>query len=102
MTIRSIQTVRAPQVLAGEAIPTTYIVTAPFAPRSQLATQSNSTIALSTGNVLTFAVLTAGFSIAPGQRIRASVQGSTTEWMEGVVTAFDGISFSFMPDVMAG
>jgi hypothetical protein len=83
--------------------PTDVVVTAaPFAPVSTLATSSNSTASIEPGVVQSFVVTTATFSVAPGVPVRATVQGSTADWIEGPVQTYDGTTLTVLPQLTSG
>jgi hypothetical protein len=69
--------------------PGAVVYSAPYAPPGAiLSATSQSTIALATGSI-TFVLDQFNLGFADGTRIRATVEGSSTNWFEGVVTEYD-------------
>src|SRR5215471_7457110 len=70
--------------------PSGSIVAAPYAPAGPIltGTSSNNSLTINTGS-FTFPMDQFGIGFQGGERVRAAATGSTTNWMEGVVTAFN-------------
>jgi hypothetical protein len=96
MTIRSITVVEAGSVGT--------IYSAPLAPRGPvLAATSESSLTIGTGTQ-TLVLDQFGLGFVSGVRVRISVAGSTTSWMEGVVQSYDSPSQTLvvLVDLVAG
>lgn len=86
----------------GEAIPSAIVVAAPYAPAGPIiAGTSLSNITISTG-VHTFLMQEIRLGFTPGVRVRAASDGFPDQWMEGIVTAYDGTNIVVDVDSMSG
>jgi len=94
MVVRSIRT--------GVLPVSVVVTTAPMAPRSTLATTSESEITIGPGERAFDVSGIAGFSVAPGVRLRATAAGGVVDWLEGPVVSYDGTSVVIHVDRMSG
>jgi hypothetical protein len=80
-----------PEAISVEQLaPTAVGVAAPYAPRGPvLAGTSQTTATLVNSGTVTFTVNEWGLEFHSGTRLRATVNGGSNQWMEGVVSAFD-------------
>lgn len=95
MTIESIQ---------GEGvIGTVTVVAAPYAPAGPIIYgTSNSSADVGLLSSYTFAMNEFNLGFAPGIRVRATAQDDVTNWIEGVVTAFDNVNLTMTMDLYGG
>jgi len=85
------QDVPQPEAITVEQLaPTAIGVAAPYAPRGPVlaGTSQTSATLVNSGNV-TFTVNEWGLEFHAGTRLRATVNGGSNQWMEGVVSSFD-------------
>jgi len=78
------------------------VTTAPFAPRSVLTTTSTTLAAIGTGERVFVVDTPYSFSVSQGQRVRVSLTNSTAQWLEGVVTDYDGVNLTIESDLSKG
>jgi hypothetical protein len=94
MTIRSI---------ALEKPTDAILVAAPYAPAGPIISATSDTPANpSTGGTYVFRVNEPGLGFLPGFRVRAASQDNPEAWLEGLVTAFDGINLTIESDLYNG
>ena len=84
--------------------PPVVIVTAPYAPAGPLLlatshTENNTSLGI---GEYSFALEETGVGFVPGIRVRASVANDVSNWIEGPVTAFDGINLTMSADLTGG
>ena len=76
---------------------------APYAASGPLiAGTSQTPITIDTFNLKQFRINEFNRSFFPGTRIRATAVGFSNVWLEGIVTAWDGQSISFIGDLSSG
>jgi Collagen triple helix repeat (20 copies) len=86
----------------GEPIPSAIVVAAPYAPAGPvIAGTSLSNITISTG-VHTFRMQEIRLGFTAGVRVRAASDGYPDQWMEGVVTSYDGTDVVVNVDAASG
>jgi hypothetical protein len=105
MTILSITQRERISALAGGVVipPGAAIGTAPYSPAGPIiAGTSNSSVAIVPAPfTATFGMNEADLGFVPGVRIRAASQASpTTNWLEGIVTAYDGQTLTVAADLI--
>ena len=98
----TLPSVRPAVTINGQAIPTAIVISAPFAPAGPIiAGTSLSNITISTG-VHTFAMQEIRLGFAPGMRVRAASDGYPDQWLEGIVTEYDGTDLVVDVDAIGG
>lgn len=94
MTIRSIAIVTPPGVT---------VVTAPYAPAGPiLAGTSSTSNDISIGGEYTWMMDQVGLGFTTGIRVRAASTVDPTQWLEGVITEWDGTDLTMVSDLASG
>ena len=102
MTIQSISVIRGPAVLAGEIIPLTSAITAPYAPTGILAGTSYTSVTIPETFIdpFQFQLQEYGLGFAINMRVRATAVGiSPAHWLEGIVTFYEENILKFTADL---
>jgi hypothetical protein len=90
MTIKAITAIRPALTVNGVVVPTALVVAAPYSPAGPIiAGTSLSNVTIGTG-VHTFTMQEIRLGFTPGVRVRAASDGFPDQWMEGVITSYDG------------
>ena len=84
-------------------VPSAIAVAAPYAPRGPIiaGTSSSSNTLISTG-LVSFAMNEPSLDFNEGIRLRASVNGGSNQWMEGVVQSYVGNLLTIGVDIKSG
>jgi hypothetical protein len=102
MTISSISIARSSVVIGGINLPSAVVVAAPYAPSGPIiAGTSYSSIAIGE-DIHSFTLQQIALGFVPGVRVRASAINYPDQWMEGVVTAYDGSILVIDVDIYHG
>lgn len=90
------------EISAGKP-PTAVIVAAPYAPAGPITScSSDAQIQIIGAGQYTFPVNETGLGFLPGMRVRAAAQDDPTQWVEGIVTAFDTVELVIAADLYNG
>jgi len=107
MTITSITEVRNPKTIGitptGTLLPAATALAAPYgAAGPKIFGTSTTSNAIDTASAKTFTIVEYNTQFPVGARVRATAVGYTNTWVEGIVTAWDGVSVTFAPDLASG
>ena len=86
----------------GEQIPSAIVVAAPYAPAGPIVAGTSSTATSISTGTHTFTMNEIRLGFGPGMRVRAASQGYPDQWMEGIVTDYDGTDVVMTVDRFSG